>query len=233
MRIISNYKDYYDSLQDYSDTIIWNRNYRSIVEYDPSLKSIWSKLGLFNYYNIQDIKDRRGSYLHKIPLILGYCGNYYKYVIKLESSMPYKDLPFTDEFFNIVSNKETYDLVDVTLDNDVKRYFYGSFYNLDISFLLSEDLFTKYNSPLLLLCPLRLEEEKDKDLFRIYLNPSLKKLGFSKKKDIQQVYQELDMYVSGVLTNKEERPELREKHRQGARFDKYSFRRLPENDRAN
>lgn len=232
MRIISNYKDYYDSLQDYSDTIIWNRQYYSSIEKDSDLTSLWKKIDLSNFYSVTFIKDRKGSYLHTIPIILGYCGNYYKYLIKLESSRSSSFL-FTEEFFNIISNKETYDLVDVTSENDIKRYFYGSFYNLDISYLVSGDLFTRYNSPLLLLCPLRLEGEKDKSLFRIYVNPSLKKLGFSKKKDIQQVYQELDMYVSGVLTNKEERPELSEKHRQGARFDKYSFRRLPENDRAN
>lgn len=60
------------------------------------------------------------------------------------------------------------------------------------------------------------------------VNPSLKKLGYNNKKDIQQVYQELDMFVSGVLTNKEVTVSLDEKHRKGNRFDKYSFRKLPE-----
>ena len=230
MRIISNYKDYYDSLQDYSDTILWNRQYYSIIERDPKFKSLWKKTDLSYYYNTHSSKEKKNSYIHNIPVILGYCGNYFKYIIKLES-LSDSNFIFSDDFFSIILNKETYDLLDVTLDNDIKRYFYKSFHNLDISFLASEDLFNRYNSPLLLLCPLFLQGEKDKSLFRIFINPSLKKLGFSKKKDIQQVYQELDMFVSGVLSNKEDRPDLSEKHRQGARFDKYSFRRLPENDR--
>lgn len=227
MRIISNYKDYYDSLQDYSDTIIWNRQYYSVIERDIEFKSIWKKIDLSYYYNKYSSKEKKNNYTHKIPVILGYCGNYFKYIIKLESFTD-SSFIFSDDFFNIIINKETYDLLDVTLENDIKKYFYKSFYNLDISFLTSENLFNRYNSPLLLLCPLFLQEEKDKSLFRIFINPSLKKLGFSKKKNIQQVYQELDMFVSGVLTNKEDRPELSEKHRQGSRFDKYSFRRLPE-----
>ena len=226
MRIISNYKDYYDSLQDYSDSTIWNRQYSFITDNEEGLNKVWKKLDIFSYY---DKKYNKDSYTHILPLILGFCGQYYKYIIRIES-LSSNSLQFDDELFN-PNSKNSYNLLDVSKENNIRKIFSSSFFDLDVSFLLSENLFTRYNSPVILFVPLFFKDELRKQsssIFHIIINPSLKKLGFSKKKDIQQVYQELDMFVSGVLTNKEDRPELSEKHRQGARFDKYSFRRLPE-----
>jgi hypothetical protein len=226
MRIISDYKDYYDSLQDYSDSIAWERKYNSIIETDSVLKNIWEKIKLFNYNKTTG--NSREGFLHTIPVILGFCGEYFKYIIETSSNSSSQVL-LTDDFF-YPKDKFIYELKEVTLDNDIRRFFSTSYFNLDISSLNTINLFARYNSPILLIHPL-VNNRKEDNNFKIVVNPSLKKLGYHKKKDIQQVYQELDMYVSGVLTNKEDRPELDEKHRKGARFDKYSFRRLPENDR--
>jgi len=224
MRIISNYKDYYDSLQDYSDSTVWERNYQFIQEKDPALIKVWNKLDLFNY---RKSKRENNEYIHTIPIILGYCGNYYKFWIN-EINSDYSLILESNVFYP--SDKNSYSLIDVTSENSKASYFISSsFFTVDISYLLHENLFIKYNSPILIICPYI--TNKSRDYFSIVVNPSLKKLGYHKKKDIQQVYQELDMYISGVLTNKEDRPQLDEKHRKGARFDKYSFRRLPENER--
>jgi hypothetical protein len=223
MRIISDYKDYYDSLQDY-DSIVWDRKYLSITETDSTFKELANKLDLIKYARTSgNVKD---GFLHIIPVILGFCGNYFKYKIEIHNNDSFQVL-LTDDFFYL-KNKFTYELIDMTLDNDLKSYFAVSYYNLDISFLNNINLFVRYNSPILLIHPLVKDREKGYKDFNIIVNPSLKKLGYHKKKDIQQVYQELDMFISGVLTNKEDRPELEEKHRKGSRFDKYSFRRLPE-----
>jgi hypothetical protein len=45
MRIVSNYKDYYDSLQDF-DSIVWNREYKCLFENDNLSKRIYKKLDL-------------------------------------------------------------------------------------------------------------------------------------------------------------------------------------------
>ena len=226
MRIVSDYKDYYDSLQDYSDSIVWNREYLNITETDSVLKSIWEKIKLFNY--TKTTGNNREGFIHTIPVILGFCGEYFKYIIEINDSS--SQILLTDDFF-YPKDKFIYESKEVTLDNDIRRFFSTSYFNLDISSLNNVNLFVKYNSPILLIHPLVKDKEKDYKNFKIIVNPSLKKLGYHKKKDIQQVYQELDMFLSGVLTNKEDIPELDEKHRKGSRFDKYSFRRVPQNDR--
>ena len=221
MRIVSNYKDYYDSLQDF-DSIVWNREYKCLFENDNLSKRIYKKLDLLYYKSIIN-KDK--VYINSIPIIIGFCGEYYKYSIHIESDYN-KDVVFTDDFF-YPKNKIIYNLIDVNEENTTRKLFGSSFYTLDISFLKSYDLFIKYNSPVLLIHPLYYNKE-NRNTFNIIINPSLKRLGYHKKKDIQQVYQELDMFVSGVLCNNKEYPVLQDKHRQGSRFDKYSFRKLPE-----
>jgi hypothetical protein len=229
VRIISNYKDYYDSLQDF-DTPVWNRTYQSIIERDRKFKNLYDKLG-FYYFN-HTVKNSYNSFTHYCPVILGFCGTYTKYSFEIETDS--EDHVCVSEDFLLPLNKDSFNLIEITKDKDLKKTFGGSYFNTDISFLNQENLFVKYNSPIIFIHGFQIKVHDfeingdSRNKFKVVVNPSLKKLGYQNKKDIQQVYQELDMFVSGVLTNKETRPELNEKHRGGSRFDKYSFKKLPE-----
>lgn len=213
MRIISSFKDYYDSLQDY-DSKIWIRE-TNIISLNN--KTLYDKLELSNHVKSEKINNN--SYKHILPIIFGYCGNYYKYYLNILINIDIR----TSQI-NILDN-HTYIIEQVEKGNHKSNWWMGSsFYDKDISFLNNENLFTLYNTPIMIIYEL---SYKLKSL-SVLLNPSLKKYGLHKLKNVSQTYQDIEMYIEGVLSNNNEYPVLQDKHRQGSRFDKYSFRKLPE-----
>lgn len=214
MRIISKYKDYYDSLQDY-DSKIWIRE-TNIVSLNN--KTLYDKLELSNHVKSEKINNN--SYKHTLPIIFGYCGNYYKYYLNIIINIDIR----TSQI-NLLDDNN-YSMEKVEKENHKSNWWMGSsFYDKDISFLNNENLFTLYNTPIFFIYVL--DYYKSKGL-TILINPSFKKYGFHKLKNVSQTYQDIEMYVEGVLSNNNEYPVLQDKHRQGSRFDKYSFRKLPE-----
>lgn len=213
MRIISSFKDYYDSLQDY-DSKIWVRD-TSIVNLNN--KTLYNKLSLYNHFKSEKINNDNYKYI--VPIIFGYCGNYYKYYLNIISNVS------NSYEINLLDKDNQYSIEQVKKENHKSNYWWmGSFYDKDISFLNNENLFTLYNTPIMIIYEL---SYKSKNL-TILLNPSFKRYGFHKLKEVSQTYQDIEMYIEGVLSNNEEYPVLQEKYRQGSRFDKYSFRKLPE-----
>lgn len=212
MRIISSFSDYYDSLQDYQDSIVWVRESKSILEKDIEFKDVDSKLNLSVYKHT--LKET-----WRLPFILGYCGEYLKFYVdtKLDKT--------NDNFENLLERKNKLESYLPNKENEKKSYFYSPFYQIDVNFLKQYDLFVRYNTPIFLIHTFG--NYKIKGLF-VYTNPSFIKLGLTNYKHISQTYQDLDMFVSGVLSNNFSHHEVIDKYRQGARFDKYSFRKLPE-----
>lgn len=214
MRIISSFKDYYDSLQDY-DSKIWVRD-TSIININN--KDLTNKLELCNYVKSEKINNN--YYKHRLPIIFGYCGNYYKYYLNIII-----DIDIRTSEINILDN-HTYIIEQVEKDkNNIDYWRVQSYYHKDISFLNNENLFCIYNTPIMIIYELNNYRSKS---LTILINPSLKKYGLHKLKEVSQTYQDIEMYIEGVLSNNEEYPVLQDKYRQGSRFDKYSFRKLPE-----
>lgn len=66
----------------------------------------------------------------------------------------------------------------------------------------------------------------DKPVLVTIVNPVLKDYNFQKVLDNYTLYQELEMFIGGVLTNTEVIPELEDKHKVAAHgFDAWSFRK--------
>lgn len=219
MRIISNFKDYYDGLQDF-DSFTWNRQKREILETEKEFKDVYTRLDLRSWTQERKVGDET---LIKIPIILGYCGEYYKYYINCLM------IPFYEEFINPTKQSGFY-LSEVTeLEQKAKWYSKVTFYHLDISFLKGLDLFHRYKSPVFLIHSIFKNNTPYKEKnFQVVVNPSFKNYGLHKLRPIEQTYQDLETYITGVLTSNEIYPEPEDKYRMGGRFDKYSFRRLPE-----
>lgn len=213
MRIISSFKDYYDSLQDY-DSKVWVRE-TSIISLNN--KDLINKLELSNYVKSEKINNN--SYKYIVPIVFGYCGNYYKYYLNIISNI-------SDSYNIDLLNKDNqYSIEQVEKENHKSNWWMGgSFYDKDISFLNNENLFSIYNTPIMIIYELSYRSKS----LSVLLNPSFKRYGFLKLKEVSQTYQDIEMYVEGVLSNNNEYPVLQDKYRQGSRFDKYSFRKLPE-----
>lgn len=219
MRIISSFKDYYDSLQDY-DSKVWVRE-TNIISLNN--KVLYEKLELSNHFKSEKINNDNYKYI--VPIVFGYCGNYYKYYLNIISNI--SDSYNIDLLNNNLLNKDNqYSIEIVEKEKHKSNWWMGSsFYDKDISFLNSENLFTLYNTPIFFIFALSYYKSKG---LTILINPSFKKYGFHKLKNVSQTYQDIEMYIEGVLSNNNEYPVLQDKHRQGSRFDKYSFRKLPE-----
>lgn len=214
MRIISSFSDFYDSLQDYQDANVWIREPKHVSESDREFKSIKSKLSLTNFiHTLGDVKTWR------VPVILGYCGEYIKFFADTKLTKP------NDDFQGLIDGKNKLQLYTPTKETEPKKYFNTPFYEEDVSFLKQYNLFVRYNTPIFLIHVFAIRGNRD---FLVYTNPSFVKFGLTNFKEINQIYQDLDMFVSGVLSNNPSYPEVPDKHRQGSRFDKYSFRKLPE-----
>ena len=71
---------------------------------------------------------------------------------------------------------------------------------------------------------------KELDIFT--LNPNLSAMQFQRCMDPYMTYQELDMWVGGVLTNTENPPDIADKHKIDQHgFDQWSFRKLPSTEK--
>lgn len=215
MRIVSNFKDYYDGLQDF-DSFTWNRENRHVLESSKEFKEAYNRLDLLSW-----IQEKNN--LIKIPIILGYCGEFYKYYIACSNTPSYEEFitPTKANPFHILEVDEK--------DENIKWYSKHRFSQLDVSFLKDLDLFHRYKSPVFIIHSVFKEGISNKDkTFQVIINPSFRSYGMTKLKSINQLYQDLEMYITGVLTSSEVYPEPEDKFRMGARFDKYSFRKLPE-----
>lgn len=219
MRIISNFKDYYDGLQDF-DSFTWNRERKEVLETEKDFKDVYNRLDLRNWTQEGKIGDK---VLLKIPIILGYCGEFYKYYINCLS------IPTHDQFINPTKVNGFYISEVIEAEQKAKWYSKITFYHLDISFLKGLDLFHRYKTPVFIIHSMFKNDTPYKEKnFQVIINPSFKNYGLTKIRPIEQTYQDLEMYITGVLTSNEIYPEPEDKYRGGARFDKYSFRKLPQ-----
>lgn len=234
MRIISNFQDYMDGVQVYGmdKTITWKRVTKEIDR--PDKFRIPKKCGLPMPHYL------RGSFWwgEKIPVrgILGFCGKLYPvYLLIGSDDMPIEGFSTAKNFFAYVErlkqedynsglepyarvrkrNMRWYELGSVFTQPDIEYVFGNTKEDLDIFTEVGVPVFLSY----FVFC-------KAPGVNKFILNPCLKELGFQSKVEPYTAYQELSMFIGGVLANNQDPPDVisdeLKAHAHG--FDKRSFR---------
>lgn len=249
MKIVSKFKDYYDSGMKYGidKECLYIREQQDI---DVSLfKTIdylsWERdnrrkkngLIMFDDFSYDDISMR--------PFLIGFCGNLY-HGIKLsysEQVSPYLDKTISFYFYEYESIKKFYDKrfkdlskTDLFGVKKTKQRFarsgkdyYGCENRIDWFFKSNasefSDVFVKYKVPIFVVEQEGIRSEKN----ILTLNPILHKYGFERIKNPRQTFQEIYMYISGVLgTPSRPMIQISDKDMRDKKgFDEWSFKTRP------
>lgn len=206
MLIVSKFHDYYDTASIYGvdKTCVYLRNEEKIEVHgrgwrnDPyvSLKD-GKRLQLGQVASYETKRFVGASYEFK-KAVLGFCGHIYPLikVIKTSSTLPHTEEAFC--FYDQPSFKEFVAEEGIAGKSYRSRWYTDNFYVDDDQGIYNffdpnkwtklEGLFAAFHVPCFVLRERSLK-----------LNPNLKKLGFMKIKDPQSAFQDVYMYLSGVL----------------------------------
>jgi hypothetical protein len=227
MRIISDWHDYYDSVQQHGQdqTVIYER--KQVVYYEKEEKT-WPELirkisKLSNqhrknsYYSSFDLPNSLVGKKESFNVSVGdviFCGKIYHYVALTN---------------NVGKTEYAYHLEDIIqICNfhgiDTKRKLRWSMHSLEIKL-------QKHFEPPTVNREWLIENKVicTKITGDVIINPSLKDIDFFKVKDTYQTYQELDVWISGTLSYPQntmvtlDDKSMLVKHG----FDKWSFKTLP------
>jgi hypothetical protein len=218
MRILSNFKDYYDGVGRYGQDkeIIY---IRKKIYPDEKIKDI-------KFIKLNDNHIKSKEYIkikHHSSFLIGFCGNFYMgHVIELVTKYS-KEKEIIGEIKILYTQKEIdhYKLSKNWIDYNIKGCFEISNHNK------LYELFIKYKVPCFVI-----NDYKKQGSFKgnLTLNPFLKKYEFYRIKDSFTAYQEISMFFGGVLPqtsnsmiNISDKDKIK-KHG----FDKWSFKKLPE-----
>jgi len=233
-----NEKDYYDGVVGtvgIDKTIVYERN---IIDVENNkIPPLFKEATLSNFDNIKNnyfhqLHDFRIDKIHenKFPydsyFIVGFCGKLY---------VGWKLYSFKN-INNDVLITITYDLDYIFELFDEKNRFGNSLYDI-VSYILNYDaidLFRELNTPIFIY-------DYDSNVKNIsgycreyhnskfIINPLLKNYEFYKKFDSFQTFQEISMFIGGVLGSKEKKIiEVEDKYKIAQHgFNKWSFRKEP------
>lgn len=223
MKIISDFKDYYDSAIGFGgidNSIIYNRKTIEINDESYMEPFIIDKLSKFRYWSKFGIKPNFDDFNYYSINIIGFCGKFYlclkiKYLDGTESVIWNEDkiseLLIDDSWKKKPTNKNIKSLLD-----KIKNY-----NNLEI--------FRKYNSPYFVLESTRVSWNYRRiipDSDKLIVNPNLNNYKFQNKFEPYSAFQEIEMFISGVLGTSENKIiEIEDKYKiQSHGFDQWSFK---------
>jgi hypothetical protein len=204
MKIISNFKDYYDSVGRYGfdESIKYIRRTESIEvltkDYfgpDTFHTRGWNNLGKHNKkFEAQSLHQCGIGDISGRSYILGFCGSLYK-CISLETIDTFKK-KLTGIFYDKSSLKDW-----VSLLRDSKYKILGrdivEIFNVPIEYESRiKEIFFKYKTPIFILTQSIIDSGGSHTLT---INPSLKNFKFFQIKDPYSAFQEIQQYISGVL----------------------------------
>ena len=236
MRIISKFHDYYDSCKKYDleNFPIYNREKKEIILEQKF--SFDKKLSLIDLLPKTSISIRRYSNasMSVKAILIFFCG---KKFIGYKLSRTYSGLmvkPSLDKICYTIEDIEEF--IQHAEDIDQKDFYstknhFGYFNHRIVKEILSKngetfnlDLFSEHKSPVIYLKNLDIRNE-----FKLTINPNLKDLEFFKVYNAFTAYQEINMFVSGILSKPEkEMPVISDKLKaQSKEFNEWSFRKLP------
>lgn len=229
MKIISKAYDYYDTVA-YTDSPVFVRHEKDYANYSPPKE-------------IEDIFEKAPfEYPHSVEsqtVLIGFCGRIYPLIILSHSQYEHHYGPTVIHTVFCYSQSDIlkfFSLTKLKPQNEIyikkrKTISHVSFSkrNMDILFgfhgkKISDDIFFELNSPVFIITRKRHSKE-----YQLTVNSSLKERGFQKIFNPFQAYQEIEMYLGGVLGQTEintvgiSDEDL--KHQKG--FDKWSFKKMP------
>lgn len=240
MLILSKKKDYYDSsmgIDGIDKTIVYERHEKVFTKHndnsyipDEIHKIFYPKSRFWSDYSFYMIKKNDYDFFN--IFIIGFCGKYYfgiRFVEIVNNS--YDNIQTNivydiEEMKNYIENRRGYmkKIKDHTKLNELVT---------KIKNINTQDTFRKFNTPVFLYqfgdgysgTP----SEYHENFFIV--NPCLKKYDFFKIFDSFTCFQEISMYISGVLGNREKDIiQVADKYKIAQHgFDKWSFRKMPEN----
>ncbi len=225
MLIISDYKDYYDSVaysKGVDKTIVYRR-----TELGVQAKELYhagrDKSYRFPSYKINVAK--RGEVKEFKTYIIGFCGKLYPMMILETSTGSYVSDPAKTSYI--------YD-IDV-IEELCKKYDNFSYYPFYIyKNMLTDgkvlDLFYKHKTPIFMLRQVELSfwGKVSGSGCNVQINTELKRFEFYKVVDSYTAFQEIEMYISGVLGVDSQKPiEVSDRSKiEGHGFDyRWSFRK--------
>jgi len=225
MRIISKFHDYYDSVQSYGydPNITYIRNLTEINNKEKEYENIYKDFSPF-FKNVGSEYNWNAEVYFDVVGMIVFCGKIYPYIGMLQ-----KDYKFLF-FYNSL------ELIDYVIKNFVKKqlkHFFRKRLFYKTNHAESIQNFFKYKgtpidlnfhfsvgSPIINIIKYK----------KIEINPVLKYIEFYKVIDTFTAYQELSMFISGVMGGQsppmieiDDKTRL-EKHG----FDKFSFRKEKE-----
>ena len=207
MRIISNFRDYYDGVMKTG----MDRN----VVYVRETKEVLIPDDFEVYYH------NSTEYTYSLRY-LGFCGQIYRLATITNSR-----LNFRKNYYNLEDFKKESLALGATSNWDfTQRWWKGSivkFFEEDPSKLL--EFFHKYQTPVFLV-----QESSERHKQKLILNPCLQIYKFQTVKDSYTTYQDIFQYVAGVLNSPENKMvKISDKDKISKHgFDKWSFRTHPD-----
>jgi len=235
MLIISKKKDYYDGVVGsvgVDKTIVYERKYQELEEndvnfpeefdrpesYHPKEESILRKLWHFG------LIDKK-KYIGETPIIVGFCGKLYigwKFHKEIKTKYHYDENEIKTDFI--------YDY------DEIKNFIEQKSWNLHLDDIVNDiinynaiDIFRRYNTPIFVYDYDYYYSKYGGVIPKFYVNPRLKDFEFYKVFDTFTAFQEIQMFISGVLgSGEKEIVEVEDKHKISQHgFDKWSFRKEP------
>lgn len=242
MLILSKFKDYYDSsmgIHGIDKTIVYERvlqefelsykTFKSSSDFQTpnELKGVFEKSKYFWYVHNFDIIKKNDYDFYGI-FVVGFCGKYY---------LGFKFSEVNDKYYTEVNETITYDIDEIKshIHNSKKHGFrikehqrIDELFN-EVKKINTLDTFRKYNTPIFIYYKNegnRWNTPKEYTKSCFYVNPCLADYEFYKIFDAFTCFQEISMFMGGVLGSKEkEIIEVADKYKiQQHGFDKWSFR---------
>lgn len=239
MLIVSKFRDFYDSIayqKGIDKTIVYQRELKEMV-YNPDkeLSYTFNKIADFPYYASYEYSNPENRDVILKTFIIGFCGKIYPICkrtdfVKNPNSNSYDKLDRIESYVFELDNIKSmfYNIEKIKRDSWYKN-------RIDKEFAYLEDfinrpsvleLFFTYKTPIFKFVT---STDAIKRGENFVLNPILKDIEFYKCMDTYQIFQELEMYISGVLgVNEPPVIEISEKDKVASKgFDKFSFRKEP------
>lgn len=199
MRIISDFKDYYDSLAEYEKGDYKTRMY---IRNEKELKVIAGELGSLAYRNYTKHVTNGDRHVFLRLQYIIFCGKVYPFIEARADANSWNTFT-TSMYYTIDSLLNEFP----GIKKDIKRKY---FFESSLSELMENplpdltELCVKHNTPVILYDPSNNYKSTaaiNNNLVEITINPNLSKLEFYKHLSHFEAYQALDNFVNNVLVS--------------------------------
>ncbi|HMS68722.1 MAG TPA: hypothetical protein PKD18_11310 [Saprospiraceae bacterium] len=232
MRIISDYKDYYDGLQSLGadEKIVYDRNKRNVIVSFPDYFERMANQYLVFGQSSRMRGKKPNEYTKRIylsNLMIGFCGKLYVgylFIEMLEDKISSQQVVFNkpDAIAYVRSKENAYYAEELTWRHRFNRRKRRKITWMDcfeernpmISELNYNDLFHLLGAPVFIYPAYLFSEDKMRSInwhiaksnlgTEVIVNPNLKELNFQLIVDAYTCYQDIQQYISGVLGNCED-----------------------------